>query len=77
LLFCNNPLVKFAVYGSRGEAGSFARLWDAVTGNEVWQQAVETGSITTATFSPDGKVLATAGALLGFPVAGAPFAFMA
>jgi WD40 repeat protein len=41
-----------------GEVRSFARLWDAATGKEVWHQTVEEASITTARFSPDGKVLA-------------------
>src|SRR5262249_4782777 len=53
-LFTAHPLVN-----RPGEARSLARLWDVATGKEVWQQTVEEAIITTAAFSPDGKVLAT------------------
>jgi RNA polymerase sigma factor (sigma-70 family) len=48
------------IYGALpGATGGLARLWDTTTGKEVWRLADEEGSITTAAFSPDGKILAT------------------
>ena len=37
-----------------------ARVWDAITGQEVRQLAGDGDSVLSATFSPDGRLIATA-----------------
>jgi RNA polymerase sigma factor (sigma-70 family) len=49
----------FTVHAPRGDAPGFARLWDTATDKEAWRLTDEKASIVAATFSPDGKILAT------------------
>jgi len=59
-----SPDGKLLVAGSyaRHDAGNPARLWDVATGKIVHHLESHTGSVEAVAFSPDGTIIATAGA---------------